>query len=120
MVNQSENLVKHLVLKTSTRFCLPFIGRVVVDARVWEPGKTESVQVDAFGRLYFLLSRLTKGEDLAVVHLLKLFGISRPGVCWDCISDGLPNYSEVAVVGLGGMGSLAFQQLFYVQPVFLL
>ena len=86
-------------------------GRSSLDARVWEPRKTESVQVDTVRVIGETIRDIIPtnanqdySEGLGEMH-------SRQILAFGGLGQKKIQSTKVALVGLGGMGSLAFQQL---------
>ena len=86
-------------------------GRSSLDARVWEPGKLDSVQVDAIRVVGEMIRNIipTKNqpsdfEGSREMHDRQILAFGERG-------QKQIQSTRVAVVGLGGTGSLTFQQL---------
>lgn len=86
-------------------------GRSSLDARVWEPGKMESVQVDAvrvvgeaIRDIIPTTAKQGDSEELEEMHTRQILAFGELG-------QKKIQSTKVAVVGLGGMGSLTLQQL---------
>ena len=86
-------------------------GRSSLDARVWELGKMESVKVDAVRVIGETIrdiiptnARQSDSEELGAMHNRQILAFGELG-------QKKIHSTKVAVVGLGGIGSLVLQQL---------
>lgn len=86
-------------------------GKSSLDARVWEPGKSKSVQVDAVRVVGETIRDIIptnaasgNSEELQEMHNRQILAFGKLG-------QKKIQSTKVAIVGLGGAGSLAFQQL---------